>query len=335
MNTSFTFDSIQGRMVIEHLSVDALALGEHQFWFNAATTAVGQPQLVPVTVYKASQDGPKAMVTAGVHGDELNGILAAQQLTRELKGQIIHGSLVVIPAINLSGINGNTRDFVATDPDASPANLNRFFPGKAEGDGANRFLYKLWNNLLKDNADFTIDLHTQTRGATYPLYVFADFRLQPALDMARLMGPDCILNDPGDDGVLETVWNQHGVPCITVEVGTGKLTEPQYIQRAVEGMKNILINRLMIKANPLPLSQQAQCIEGHSVSSVRAQQGGFSLAHVELLQQVTKGELIATQYDLFGDVLMEYYAPESGTVLSVHSESLREAGSLLVRLIHP
>ncbi|SON52504.1 Putative succinate dehydrogenase subunit Sdh (fragment) [Vibrio tapetis subsp. tapetis] len=246
MKTVKTQDTLQGRSVISRLFVDDLPIGEHQFWFQVATSALAQSQLIPVTVYKATQDGPKAMVTAGVHGDELNGILTAQQVSRDLAGKITSGSLIVIPTINLSGINAGTRDFVSADPDASPCNLNRFFPGKEDGDAANRYLHCLWHHLLKDNADFTVDLHTQTRGATYPLYVFSDFRLQPTLDMARMMDPDCILNDPGDEGVLETVWNQHGVPCITVEVGTGKVTEKNYIERAVRGIKNILTFNKML-----------------------------------------------------------------------------------------
>lgn len=37
------------------------------------------------------------------------------------------------------------------------------------------------------------------------------------------MQPDCVLNDPGDPGILETVWNRSGIPSITVEVGMGNL----------------------------------------------------------------------------------------------------------------
>ncbi len=334
MKTVYTQDTLQGRKVISRLFVDDLPTGEHQFWFQVATSALAQPQLIPVTVYKATQVGSKAMVTAGVHGDELNGILTAQQISRDLAGKITSGSLIVIPVINLSGINAGTRDFVSADPDASPCNLNRFFPGKEDGDAANRYLHALWNNLLKDNADFTIDLHTQTRGATYPLYVFADFRLQAALEMARLMDPDCILNDPGDDGVLETVWNQHGVPCITVEVGTGKITEKKYIERAVQGIKNILAFKHMLGNAAVTPKHQKICVEGQSVTSIRAKKGGFCIAQVELLQQVEKGELVAIQYDAFGDEVERYSATQSGTVLSHSSESLREAGALLVRLIH-
>lgn len=335
MKTVYTQDTVQGRSVISRLFVDDLPVGEHQFWFHVATSALAQPQLIPVTIYKATQAGPKAMVTAGVHGDELNGILTAQQVAREFSGNILSGSLIVIPTINLSGINAGTRDFVSADPDASPCNLNRFFPGKADGDAANQYLHCLWHRLLKDNADFTVDLHTQTRGATYPLYVFADFRLQSALSMARLMDPDCILNDPGDDGVLETVWNQHGVPCITVEVGTGKITEQAYIERAVCGIKNILVSHHMLDEHSMVApKRQERCIEGQSVTSIRANKGGFSIAQVALLQEVEQGELVAIQYDAFGDEIERYRAPLAGTVLSHHSDSLREAGALLVRLIH-
>ncbi|WP_252024218.1 succinylglutamate desuccinylase/aspartoacylase family protein [Vibrio sp. SCSIO 43136] len=318
-------------LVIDKLDVDSLSVGSHHFWFTVAQNALGQAQSIPVIVHKASDEGPRIMVSAGVHGDELNGVLVAQQIAREIGHEVVAGCIVVVPAINLSGILASSRDFIGSDPDASPANLNRFFPGKADGDAANRYLHKLWNHLLHGNADMVIDLHTQTRGATYPLYVFADFRIPAALEMARLMQPDVILNDPGDAGVLETVWNENGVPCITVEVGTGKVTQPQYIARAVEGVKRILIQHGVITGEKIEVC--AAPIEGDTITSIRAMQGGLTLSRVEMLQKVEEGDLVAEQYDAFGQLVQQYRAPHAGTVLSYNSDALRDAGALVVRLI--
>ena len=47
----------------------------------------------------------------------------------------------------------------------------------------------------------------------------------------------------GDDGVLETVWNRSGIPSITVEVGAGKVLQPDMIARSVDGVINISSNQ--------------------------------------------------------------------------------------------
>ncbi|SEF54756.1 succinylglutamate desuccinylase/aspartoacylase family protein [Vibrio hangzhouensis] len=317
--------------VIHTLDVDSLSPGTHKFWFQVSTNAMGVPIQLPVVVVKAAQSGPKLVVTAGVHGDELNGILTAHKLIRRIENSLDSGVITIVPSVNIPGILSHSRDFNSSDPDASPANLNRFFPGNPEGDAANRYLDSLWSRLLKPNANIAIDLHTQTRGATYPLYVFADFRLDTSLEMARLIEPDAILNDPGDAGVLETVWNSSGIPSITIEVGMGKITQPELIERTVEGIQRILVHHGFVKGNRVKTEPCA--IEGQEVVTIRARQGGFVLPQVDLLQTVKEGELVARQFDSFGQLTDTYHAPIDATVLSYNVDSLRDPGALVVRLI--
>ncbi|MGF1852715.1 succinylglutamate desuccinylase/aspartoacylase family protein [Vibrio satsumensis] len=338
MKTEYLGDVLQGRQVIGSLNVEDLPVGEHQFWFQVTSDGLGQPKNMPVSVFKGSQDGPKLMITAGIHGDELNGVLAAQQIIRDLVGKTLKGSVTIVPTVNLSGLLNHSRDFVSSDPGSCPANLNRLFPGDAHGLAAERFVASLWDRLLKLNATFAVDLHTQTRGAVYPLYVFADYRIEQCLEMARLMQPDCVLNDPGDPGILETVWNRSGIPSITVEVGMGKLTQPEMIQRAVDGVLNMLSYYEMLEVegkDPLGTSQlpSMDWIEGNNVVSIRADIGGFVLPQVELLQSVEQDDLLAIQYDAFGNECRRYHAPSAGCVLSYNVDALREPGALVCRLL--
>ncbi|MCX2789033.1 succinylglutamate desuccinylase/aspartoacylase family protein [Vibrio sp. Sgm 5] len=330
MATQFLDDVIQGHQVIQSLDVKDLPAGEHKFWFRIATNALSQWQHLPVLVFKGEKPGKKIMITAGVHGDEYNGVLAAQKTARELIGKDIAGTVTVVPTINLTGMLNHSRDFFSADPDASPANLNRFFPGDANGNEANRFLFALWNNLLKPNAELAIDLHTQTTGAAYPLYVFADFRIEQSLEMARLINPDAILNDPGDAGVLETVWNNSGIPSITIEVGMGRYTEQDLIDRTVTGIFNILARHDVVTSE---VAEITPCLEGKDIISIRAELGGFVLPQVKMMDKVEQGQLVAIQYDSFGDEIQRYTAPTEGTVLSHNIESIRAPGSLVVRLI--
>lgn len=330
MATQFPGDIIQGHQVIQSLDVSDIASGEHKFWFRIATNALSQWQHLPVLVYKGQKPGKKLVITAGVHGDEYNGVLAAQKTARELIGSDLAGTVTIVPGINLTGMLNKSRDFCSPDPDAARANLNRFFPGNEFGNEANRYLHTLWTNLLKPNAELAIDLHTQTSGAAYPLYVFADFRIEDSLQMARLINPDVILDDPGDSGVLETVWNSNGVPSITVEVGTGSYTDEALINRTVNGIFNILKHYEVISGVPETIHP---CVEGREIVTIKAEFGGFVLPQVSILEPVVQGQLVAIQYDGFGDEIQRYNAPTSGTVISHNVEPIRAAGSLLVRLI--
>ena len=331
MATQYLDDVLQGHRVIQSLDVADLPAGEHKFMFQIATNAISQWQHLPVLVFKGAKLGKKIIITAGVHGDEYNGVLAAQKTARELVNKELAGTVTIVPMINLTGMLNHSRDFFSADPDASPCNLNRFFPGDTNGNEANRYIHTLWNGLLKANAELAIDLHTQTSGTVYPLYVFADFRLEQALEMARLVNPDAILNDPGDAGVLETVWNSHGIPSITIEVGMGRYTEQNLIDRTVVGILNILKRHEVLSGD---VDAIEPCIEGQDIVSIRAEVGGFVIPQVAMMDNVEKQQLVAIQYDSFGDELMRYYAPVAGTVLSHNIESIRAPGSLVVRLIN-
>ena len=316
---------------LQALDVNALEAGEHKFWFAVATDAIGHPQTLPVRVFKGEKPGKRIIITAGVHGDEQNGILTAQKIARELEGKTIAGCITIVPAVNLSGIARHSRDFHSAAPDSSSANLNRLFPGDPSGDDASRYAHSLWENLLKPNADLAIDLHSQTSGSAYPLYAFADYRIEDAIRMARLINPDVILNDPGDPGILETVYNRADIPSITIEVGVGRYTDLEMVERATTGVLNVLRSYELVQGEVI--QTENPCVEGDSITSIRAQQGGFVICHVELMERVEQGQKVATQYNSFGDEIQVYHSPAQGTVISNNVESVRAPGSLVVRLI--
>ena len=85
--TVYTQDVLQGRQVIEHLQAEELPEGIHSFWFRPQNNGIGQSWHLPVIVFRGEPevDGPKVMITAGVHGDELNGVITAQKIIQQLQ----------------------------------------------------------------------------------------------------------------------------------------------------------------------------------------------------------------------------------------------------------
>ncbi len=318
--------------VINQLDLTSLIPGTHHFLVAIGDDALGQTQQLPVKVIKSATPAKTVLVTAGIHGDELNGVMAAHQLGRELDGTLTSGTLIIMPTININGMLRHTRDYIPTDPDASPTNLNRIFPGKSDGNNAERFAHHLWQFIQGINADACIDLHTQTKGAAYPLYVFADFRIAKALEYARTLQPDMLFNDPGDPGIFETEMNNAGIPTITVEVGAGKRFQAELVERTFDGIKAILAaeNMLSLPSTLKPINT----IEGNSIVSIRAKVGGLAVPSIALGEEVIKGQVVAKQYDLFGELIQSYTTPVAGHVCSINEDPMREAGSLLVRVLY-
>src|SRR5207237_628643 len=90
---------------------------------------------------------PRVVLVAGVHGDEMEGILALHELCRTLPLTELVGTLVAIPIANPTAFAGLQRR-VPIDG----ADLNRTFPGQAEGSFSDRLAAALFGWV--QGADF-------------------------------------------------------------------------------------------------------------------------------------------------------------------------------------
>lgn len=334
-HTAHAFDAAPAgeSAVVETLNVEQLTPGLHRLRFNAGSRNTGENIWVPVIVVKGEAAGPTLMLTAAVHGDELNGIATIHRLLDRVEGQSLTGALVMIPGLNQPGMNANNRHFVGAGGGGSMTDLNRIFPGRlSQGSVAERYVAKLWRFVLKDNATYAIDLHTQTRGSDYPLFVFSDFRNDISRQMAFDLGPDVIKNDPGQKGSLETSMMEIGVPAVTFEIGGPKKWQPDLIARAVDGIENVMRGLNMLEGERgVPAVEP---IVGANSTNIFTDYGGFAYIHVGLKDRVRKGQLVATMVDAYGRQVAEYVSPYDGVVLSVATDPLREPGAMLVRILH-
>ena len=64
---------------------------------------------MPVFVARGAAPGPALCLTAGVHGDELNGVEVARRTFAQTDPQILRGTLIVLPAINAEGVRTGNR----------------------------------------------------------------------------------------------------------------------------------------------------------------------------------------------------------------------------------
>lgn len=333
-NSAFaaTGDLHDGVPVISGLDVSKLQIGRHHFYFRAGRTASGQSLLVPVIVIRGASPGKRLSLTAAVHGDELNGIAVIHRLLETIDADKLTGTILALPGVNQTGLVANSRHFWSSGGGGTQTDPNRIFPGTLTGGGtAERFIGAVWHSILKDNADIAVDLHTQTTGSKYPLFVFADFRNSKAKDIAFELMPDMIKHDKGQEGTLETTFLKAAIPAVTFEVGGPKVFQDGLVARAVDGLKNMMIAEGMLEGESR--SPAVAPFIGSSYTNVEAEEAGTAVLKVELLDNVEKGQLIAVMLDPFGGEIRRYFAPHDGGVLAVATDPLREAGAMLVRIL--
>jgi hypothetical protein len=93
-------------------------------------------------VFEAREPGPTAIVQAGIHGDEIAGVHALEQLL-EADFRPTRGRLVIIPVMNPGAYRARER--------AAPGglDLNRVFPGDADAAELERRLARMYMDLVE------------------------------------------------------------------------------------------------------------------------------------------------------------------------------------------
>jgi hypothetical protein len=124
-----------------------------QVSFNVAKLHTQNTIDVPVIIERSKKPGPTVLITAGIHGDEINGVEIVRQIIAKGINKPKKGTIICIPVINVFGFIHMDREF----PDGR--DLNRVFPGTKGGSLASRVAHKLITEIVP-HADLIMDFHT-------------------------------------------------------------------------------------------------------------------------------------------------------------------------------
>ena len=285
-----------------------IALGEtRDLALEVARNASGRPISLPFRVWRAPEPGPTVFVVGAVHGDELNGTGIVRSLMLDAPFALRRGSLVLVPVANILGFEDRSRYL----PDRR--DLNRSFPGSADGSLAGRMAHTLFREIVA-KCDAGIDLHTAAVGRTNYPNIRADVADPWTARLARAFGSPLIVTGPGPAGSLRQAAVAAGVPTIVLEAGEVWKVEPSVVAYGVQGVANVLADLGMVDAPPSTPPFQAEITR---TTWVRAAQGGFLRFHVGPGDLVEVGQPIATNADLLGHPVEVLTAPDGGVVLGM------------------
>lgn len=327
--TRLTGDRVDGVPVAAAIDAAALPPGVHRFWYRVADDGIGGGWRVPVVVVRGFRPGPRLLVTAGIHGDELNGIDVAHRLIETTVPAKLSGTLTVVPGINAPALIASTRNLPLWGRLEGP-NLNRSIVASGAETTGERYMQGLWNDVLRPNADRAVDLHTQSRGRDYTLYAFADPRLAGVRRLAELLNPDSIKLDPGVKGSIETSFVAAGVPAVTFELAAPERFQPEVIARAVAGLQNVMADLGMIDGKAVI----RPAFVGTKNHEVILERGGWVRALVRTGDRVAAGQKVAEQRDAFGRIVRTYVTPVAGQVSSTSTTPVGLAGTSAVRILY-
>lgn len=332
--TTFTGDKIQGVPVITQLSVDDLEPGKtHRFMFQGVEMGTGQFWYVPVIVAKGAKPGKRILLSAGVHGDELNSVGAVQQVFAELDAATLSGTVIGIMGPSRPGVEWVTRTWPTSNLGTTLINPNRTWPGNESGNTVERHCWLITNGIIKGNVDVGVDFHTGGTGIDFALFVFAYAKDAESLRAAELFPVDQIMADPGLPGTLEYSLVKAGIPALTVELGGPRGFDAEKIRIGVEGTKNLLAYYKVLDRRVGPTAKDRNVFRGNDLEDIVSVNGGFVEVLVKLNDEVKKGQKVAIQRNAFGDVVHEYTATTDGRVAIIGTDAIRERNVDIVTVL--
>ncbi len=275
--------------------------------WNANQAYAGGEQLSPVIVTHGDRPGPVLCLTAGIHGDELNGVEIVRRISRDVSPERLAGTIVSVPIVNLFGFGRGSRYL----PDRR--DLNRFFPGSRFGSIASRIADSFFENVIR-RCDALVDFHTGSFERVNLPQVRADLREPAVLEFTRGFGAVTVLHSEGSKGMLRVAAAKAGIPAVTFEVGGPGQLQAEEIGTGIQAILTLIHKLGMVRDAPEWLEPQPFFYESRWV---RSDSGGMLISDVKLGERVVKGQLLGRVVDPLQDQEFELTSDVAGQVIGM------------------
>ncbi len=291
-----------------------LVIGEHAFKPGEHGTVllpVGHlitHELVNLTVHvrRGRKPGPRLLVTAAVHGDEINGVEVVRRLLAR-KMRNLAGDLVLIPIVNLPAFLARSRYL----PDRR--DLNRLFPGSSTGSFGAR-LARLLSYGIARHCTHGIDLHTgAVNRPNLPQIRFSPDVSENAA-LAQAFGAPVMISSPIREGSFREVFSRKGKPQLMFEGGEAGNLEPASVRLATDGVLSVMRHLGMLRPLKKPRARPHPVLCRETYWE-RAPRGGLFMPSLELGKVVKKGMLLGEIGDPLGTETSPIHAGQEGVII--------------------
>lgn len=290
----------------------------------AAQLYTQTPLNIPVHVVHGRRPGPVLLVTAAIHGDELNGVDVIRRLLSARFLERLRGTLIAVPVVNVFGFIYKSRYL----PDRR--DLNRCFPGSETGSLGARMAWLIKREVL-DKADYAIDLHTgAVHRSNFP-QIRANLANEGSKAIAKAFGVPVIINSVLSSGTLRDTAESQGIPVITYEAGEALRFDEDCIRAGYRGVRNVMQHLGMVAPSRRKATVEEPAIALGS-SWVRANTDGVFRPLVSLGSRIREGQRLGVINSPFTLEEVDVLAPFSGILVGRSNLPLANEGEALFHI---
>ena len=293
--------------------------------FNVAKLHTRTPVDVPIIIERSKKPGPTILFTAGIHGDEINGIEIVRQLISKGINKPKIGTTICIPVLNIFGFINMARAF----PDGR--DLNRVFPGMKNGSLASRVAYELIHEVVP-HVDFIVDFHT---GGAYRFNA-PQIRIEKGSEdddvMAEIFGAPFILYSKNLNKSFRNACNKLGKPILLYEGGKSFDLDNTVTNTGVNGAKRIMNHFGMLRRQFKVTEPKKECVKITESSWMRAKHSGMFKATIKVGIEVKIGDDIGNITDPYGKFNHFVKAKYSGYIININQSPIVYQGDALFHI---
>lgn len=290
--------------------------------FNIAKLHTATKIEVPVIIERSKKPGPTILFSAGLHGDEVNGVDIVRQLISRGLNKPKRGTIICMPILNVFGFLNSTREF----PDGR--DLNRVFPGSENGSLASRVAYKLMNDIITD-VDLIVDFHTG--GASR--FNAAQIRIvnnAPELEaLANIFAPPFVLYSKNISKSFRNTCFQQKKPILLYEGGKSFFVDNTISKIGVEGVKRILNHFDMLSSKFKVTPAKGKPIYVEKSKWIRANASGMFKSRIAINSKILVGDVLGQITDPYGRIHHDVKSKFEGYIINVNEASLVYQGDAL------
>ncbi len=305
---------------------ERIALGESRTVdFSIAKLYTSTKVEIPIIIERSKIPGPTVLITAAIHGDEINGVEIVRQLIARKLNKPKRGTIICIPILNVFGFLNSDRSF----PDGR--DLNRVFPGTKTGSLASRVAFHFTKKVLP-HADFCLDFHTG--GASR--FNAAQIRIKPGdeklLELAKVFNAPFTVYSNNIDKSYRNTCHKMGIPILLFEGGKSRESNKYIVKEGVDGILRFLNHLDMLGKRHTAPEPQAKTVIIVKSKWVRAYRSGLLHVKVDCNKHVEKGEFLATITDPYGKMRFKVTSPNEGYIINVNQSPIVNQGDAIFHI---
>ncbi len=293
--------------------------------FDVANLHTSTPVNVPVIIERSKKPGPTVLFTAGIHGDEVNGVEIVRQLIAKGINKPKRGTIICMPVINIFGFINLKREF----PDGR--DLNRVFPGTPNGSLASRVAYKLITEVVP-HTDLIVDFHTGGSGRFNAPQIRFSKENSKLYKLAEAFAPPFVLYSKNVSKSFRTSCYKLNKALLLFEGGKSFHIDDKVTNSGVNGSKRLLNHLEMLSSKFKASTPKNKCVFIDESKWQRAKYSGMFKASAPIGTHVEKHDVLGNITDPYGKFNYFVKAPNTGYIINVNESPIVYQGDALFHI---